>query len=83
VVLPVILDAGFDPVWFGIVAVITVEVGLITPPVGINVFVIKTMLPDVPVGKIFRGVLPFVVSDLVRLALLVMFPVLAMGMLSR
>ncbi|WP_221797214.1 TRAP transporter large permease [Oceanobacter mangrovi] len=83
VVLPVILDAGFDPVWFGIVAVITVEVGLITPPVGINVFVIKSMLPDVPVVRIFKGVLPFVLSDIVRLILLVMFPVLAMGMLSR
>lgn len=83
VVLPVILDAGFDPVWFGIVAVITVEVGLITPPVGINVFVIKSMLPDVPVGRIFRGVFPFVLSDIVRLALLVIFPVLALGMLSR
>ncbi|MBR9869254.1 MAG: TRAP transporter large permease [Oceanospirillales bacterium] len=81
VVLPLILEAGFDPVWFGIIAVITVEVGLITPPVGINVFVIKSMLPQVRLSTIFKGVLPFVLSDFVRLALLVAFPSLALGLL--
>ncbi|MCB2101875.1 MAG: TRAP transporter large permease [Rhodobacterales bacterium] len=81
VVFPVIAEAGFDPVWFGIVTVITVELGLITPPVGMNVFVIKTVAPDVPIGQIFKGVFPFVLSDLVRLALLVLFPSLALGLL--
>ncbi|MCF8478906.1 MAG: TRAP transporter large permease [Rhodospirillum sp.] len=81
VVYPVIIQAGFDPVWFGIVSVITVELGLITPPVGMNVFVIKTVAPDVPIAEIFKGVFPFVLSDLVRLALLVLFPSLALGLL--
>ncbi|UTW10084.1 TRAP transporter large permease [Marinobacterium rhizophilum] len=80
VVLPLIIEAGFDPVWFGIVAVITVELGLITPPVGMNVFVIKSVAPDVPMGQIFRGVFPFVLSDLLRLVLLILFPVLALGL---
>jgi tripartite ATP-independent transporter DctM subunit len=81
VVYPVIIQAGFDPVWFGIVSVITVELGLITPPVGMNVFVIKTVAPDVPIADIFKGVFPFVLSDLVRLALLILFPSLALGLL--
>ncbi|GGO87406.1 C4-dicarboxylate ABC transporter permease [Marinobacterium nitratireducens] len=80
VVLPLVLEAGFDPVWFGIVAVITVELGLITPPVGMNVFVIKSVAPDVGIGQIFKGVFPFVLSDIVRLALLILFPVLALGL---
>jgi TRAP-type C4-dicarboxylate transport system permease large subunit len=81
VVFPVIAGAGFDPVWFGIVTVITVELGLITPPVGMNVFVIKTVAPDVPIAEIFKGVLPFVLSDIVRLGLLILFPSLALGLL--
>ena len=81
VVFPVIEAAGFDPVWFGIVSVITVELGLITPPVGMNVFVIKSVAPDIPIQQIFKGVFPFVLSDLVRLGLLVLFPSLALGLL--
>ena len=81
VVYPLIEAAGFHPVWFGIVTVITVELGLITPPVGMNVFVIKTVAPEIPIKDIFKGVFPFVLSDLVRLALLVLFPWLALGLL--
>lgn len=81
VVFPVIEAAGFDPVWFGIVSVITVELGLITPPVGMNVFVIKSVAPDIPIQQIFKGVFPFVLSDIVRLGLLVLFPSLALGLL--
>ena len=81
VVFPLIIAAGFDPVWFGIVTVITVELGLITPPVGMNVFVIKTVAPDIPIGDVFRGVFPFVLSDIVRLGLLIMFPILALGLI--
>ncbi|WP_111495081.1 TRAP transporter large permease [Marinobacter bohaiensis] len=80
VVLPLVQSAGFDPVWFGIVAVITVEMGLITPPVGMNVFVIKSVAKDVPLQSIFKGVLPFVMSDIFRLALLIAFPALALGL---
>ena len=81
VVLPLIINAGFDPVWFGIVAVVTVELGLMTPPVGMNVFVIKSVAPEVPIGQIYKGVLPFVFADIVRLALLIVFPILALGLL--
>lgn len=81
VVYPLIHAAGFDPVWFGIVAVITVELGLITPPVGMNVFVIKSVAPTIPIKEIFKGVFPFVLSDIVRLALIIAFPSLALGLL--
>lgn len=81
VVYPLIEAAGFDPVWFGIVAVITVELGLITPPVGMNVFVIKSVAPHISLKDIFKGVFPFVISDLIRLALIVLFPSLALGLL--
>lgn len=81
VVYPLIQAAGFDPIWFGIIAVITVEVGLITPPVGMNVFVIKSVAPDIPIKEIFKGVFPFVLSDIVRLLLIIIFPALALGML--
>ncbi|WP_275286723.1 TRAP transporter large permease [Halomonas elongata] len=76
VVFPIIQALGIDPVWFGIVTVLTVELGLITPPVGMNVFVIKAMAPHVGLGEIFRGVAPFIVSDFLRLAVLIAFPVL-------
>lgn len=82
VVYPIILALGIDPVWFGIVTVLTVELGLITPPVGMNVFVIKAMAPHVGLGEIFKGVMPFIVSDFVRLALLIIFPVLSTYLLT-
>ncbi|WP_029009676.1 TRAP transporter large permease [Azospirillum halopraeferens] len=81
VVYPLAQAAGFDPVWFGIVTVIAVEMGLITPPVGMNVFVIKSVAPDVPISAIFRGVTPFILSDVVRLTLLILFPGLALALL--
>lgn len=81
VVYPLIQAAGFDPIWFGIVAVITVELGLITPPVGMNVFVIKSVAPEIPLKDIFKGVFPFVISDIVRLGLIITFPALALGLL--
>ena len=68
---------GFDPIWFGIVIVMTVELGLIHPPVGMNVFVIKSVIKDVNMSTIFIGVLPFVVTDLIRLVILILFPLLA------
>jgi tripartite ATP-independent transporter DctM subunit len=81
VVYPLIEAAGFHPVWFGIVAVITVELGLMTPPVGMNVFVIKSVAPHISLQEIFKGVVPFVLADIVRLALIIIFPVLALGLI--
>jgi tripartite ATP-independent transporter DctM subunit len=77
IVFPVVTALGFDPIWFGIIIVMTVELGLIHPPVGMNVFVIKSVIKDVSMSTIFAGVLPFVATDLVRLVLLIAFPVLA------
>ena len=77
---PTLVAQGFDLVWFGIIVVVLTEIGLITPPVGMNVFVLKANLPKVPVGTIFRGLLPFVGIDLVRLALLVAFPSISLWM---
>ncbi|MCE3028466.1 TRAP transporter large permease [Salinicola sp. DM10] len=82
VVFPIVQALGIDPVWFGVITVLTVELGLITPPVGMNVFVIKAMAPHVGLGEIFRGVAPFILSDFVRLALLLLFPVLSTYLLS-
>ncbi|MBE3639227.1 TRAP transporter large permease [Mangrovicoccus algicola] len=67
-------------IWFGILAVVVVEVGLITPPVGMNVFVINGMARDVPMWDSFRGVLPFLVSDVIRIAALILFPALTLGL---
>jgi tripartite ATP-independent transporter DctM subunit len=77
IVFPVIKALGFDPIWFGVIIVMTVELGLIHPPVGMNVFVIKSVVKDVKISTIFYGVLPFVATDILRLAVLIAFPVLA------
>ncbi|MGG7567439.1 TRAP transporter large permease [Rhodovulum sp. DZ06] len=75
---PLIVSLGFDPVWFGIIVVVAVEISLITPPVGLNVFILKGVVGDVSTGTIFRGVTPFWVVDIIRLALLVAFPAIAL-----
>jgi tripartite ATP-independent transporter DctM subunit len=79
---PTLVAQGYDLVWFGIIVVVLTEIGLITPPVGMNVFVLKANLPKVPVGTIFRGLLPFVAVDLVRLALLVGFPAISLALVQ-
>ncbi len=78
IVFPVIINAGFDPVWFGVIAVIVVEMGMITPPVGLNVFVVKSVAEDVPMSTIFRGVLPFWIAMMVCLVLIVAIPDIAL-----
>ncbi|MGA3310213.1 MAG: TRAP transporter permease [Xanthobacteraceae bacterium] len=78
IIFPVITQLGFDPIWFGIIIVMTVELGLIHPPVGMNVFVIKSVVQDVTFSTIFLGVLPFILTDLVRLVILISFPMLAL-----
>lgn len=75
---PVMAALGFDLVWFGIVVVVVTEISLITPPVGLNVFVLKTVMPDVRMGTIFRGIVPFVLADVVRLALIASIPALVL-----
>ena len=75
---PVVQHLGFDLIWFGIVIVVVTEISLITPPVGLNVFVLRSVLPDIPTATVFRGVLPFIAADVVRLALLVAFPAIAL-----
>ena len=82
VFFPVIVALGFDPVWFGIIIVCVVEIGLISPPVGMNMFVLKALLPEVPTGTVFRGVMPFLWADVVRLALLVSFPAISLWLPS-
>lgn len=77
IVFPVIIELGLDPIWFGVVVVIVLEMGLISPPVGVNVFVVKSVAPDVPMGTIFRGIWPFWLAMAVCLALLVAFPKIA------
>jgi C4-dicarboxylate transporter, DctM subunit len=83
ILFPVITALGFDPIWFGVIIVMTVELGLIHPPVGMNVFVIKSVVKEVSFTTIFKGVLPFVAMDLVRLVILIAFPVIALYLPSR
>ena len=84
VFFPLIAGLGLDTlfnttpanilIWFGIVIVVVAEIGQITPPIGMNVFVLKSMLPDVELSTIFKGIIPFFGADLIRLALIVLFP---------
>jgi tripartite ATP-independent transporter DctM subunit len=80
---PLVTSLGFDPVWFGIIVVVVVEISLITPPVGLNVFVLRGVIGDVTTGTIFRGVTPFWLVDIIRLALLLAFPALALFLPSQ
>ena len=82
IIFPVIKALGFDPIWFGVLIVMTVELGLIHPPVGMNIFVIKSVVEDAKISTIFYGVLPFIVTDLVRLAILIAFPIIALWLPS-
>ena len=74
VFFPLIVHLGIDPVWFGVLIVVVVEIGLISPPVGMNLFVLSTLLPQVPTRVVFQGVLPFMLMDCVRLAILIAIP---------
>lgn len=77
-VFPLVTGLGYDPVWWGIVMVMVIEIGMITPPVGINVFVLKGLRKDVPLGTIFRGVIPFLIANLIALTLVISFPKIAL-----
>jgi len=78
ILFPTIKALGFDPIWFGVIMVILVELGCITPPVGMNVFVVAGIAKDVPMRTIFRGIFPFVIVELLLVVLLVIFPEIAL-----
>jgi C4-dicarboxylate transporter DctM subunit len=82
VFFPVVVHLGFDPIWFGVVIVCVVEIGLISPPVGMNMFVLRTLLPHVSTATVFSGVMPFMVADVIRLAILVAVPWLTLWLPS-
>lgn len=77
VFLPTLVQSGVDMVWFGIVVVLVTELGLITPPIGMNVFVVKSVMPDIRLGDIFRGVTPFIFADVLALILVLLIPAIA------
>jgi C4-dicarboxylate transporter, DctM subunit len=83
IVFPVMKAMGFDPIWFGVIIVMTVELGLIHPPVGMIVFVIKSVIDDLNFSTIFKGVIPFIITDFLRLLILIAFPILATWLPSR
>lgn len=82
VVTPIIVGLGFDIYFWGVLMLIIVELGLITPPFGINLFVIKSLQPKVPLGQIMRGVLPFIAADVVKIALIIAFPAIVLWLPS-
>ena len=79
---PIVLSLGFDPIWFGVLIVMVVQIGLISPPVGMNLFVLNALLPDVGLLTIFRGCWPFVLSMVLMLVLLIAFPQLSLWLPS-
>lgn len=82
VFLPVVESLGYSPIWFGVLVVTMAEIGQITPPVGINVFVLSGVAKDVPIGKIFGGIVPFIIADVIRVFLIFFFPALALWLPS-
>ena len=75
---PIVVNLGFDPVWFGIMMVMVTEIGFITPPFGINAFVIASMHPQLTVSEVFKGIFPFILADVVRVAIFLIFPQLVL-----
>ncbi|HHZ00133.1 MAG TPA: TRAP transporter large permease subunit [Tissierellia bacterium] len=79
---PIIADLGFNPVWFGVLFVRMMEIGMITPPVGINVFVLAGLNKDLPMETIFKGIIPFLISDICHVVLVFFFPVFSLWLPS-
>ena len=77
ILLPIITAAGFDPVWFGVILTINMEIGLIHPPVGLNIYIVSAIAPDVPLSKVMWGTLPYVVCMMLAIVILCMFPEIA------
>lgn len=80
ILLPLISDMGLSAIWFGIFLVRAMEIGFVHPPIGMNLYVIQGVVPDVSISRIFKGVVPFLAADLMHLTLLVIFPVIALGL---
>jgi C4-dicarboxylate transporter DctM subunit len=80
ILLPIVTDLGFSPIWFGIFLVRTMEIGFVHPPIGINLYVIQSIAPDIPLSRVFKGVLPFLAADFLHLALLIAVPAMALGL---
>jgi TRAP-type C4-dicarboxylate transport system permease large subunit len=86
VVFPVVAALGFDPIWFGVMAVLMMEAGLITPPVGLNIYTLAGVAKDVPMAEIFRGAMPFLMAVMAVAVLLAVFPEIALylpGLMGR
>ena len=81
-VFPLVIGLGYDPIWWGIVNVVVIEIGMICPPIGLNVFVLKGIVRDIPLATIYRGVMPILAADFVRLAIIVAFPGLTLWLPS-
>jgi C4-dicarboxylate transporter, DctM subunit len=82
VLFPLIVHLGFDPVWFGIYIVVVVEIGMISPPVGMNLFVILALLKNVSTGTLYRAIIPFCIADVIRLIILIAFPIITLWLPS-
>ncbi len=78
ILYPIVTNIGYDPIWFGVMIILAAEMGVITPPVGVNVYVIRGVAPDVPMGKIFRGIWPFLGAELVCTAIILVVPQIAL-----
>jgi len=78
VIYPVVVRLGFDPIWFGVIIVLVSEMRVITPPVGVNVYVIKGIAPEVPLETIFKGIFPFLLAIMVNTGILMAFPKIAL-----
>jgi C4-dicarboxylate transporter DctM subunit len=76
--LPVIKGLGFDPVWFAVIMTINLEIGLVTPPVGLNLYIVKNIAPDVPMSQVLLGVFSFILIGIVLIILVSLFPELAL-----
>ena len=77
ILYPVVLTLGFDPIWFGVIIVLVTEIGVITPPVGVNVYVIKGIAEKVPLETIFKGIIPFLIALIIAVGILLAFPQIA------
>jgi TRAP-type C4-dicarboxylate transport system permease large subunit len=77
-IFPIIVSMGYDPIWWGIVMILVAEFGVITPPVGMNVFVVAKMVPETTIAEVYQGIFPFLMGDTIRLVLLLAIPSLAL-----
>jgi TRAP-type C4-dicarboxylate transport system permease large subunit len=77
ILLPIITTAGFDPVWFGVILTINMEIGLIHPPVGLNIYIVNSIAPDVPVTQVMWGTIPYVLCMMLSIVILCIFPEIA------